>query len=315
MASLAKKFFYSINLLGNYLINAKVNNPQDNEDIANKAYVDSKIQFISIDSLTTLNDELPLANRYNGLIFFVKDATLSDGTSTNGIVGKLYYFESDLVTPLPLYNLGLQYIIHQLIIDDEENYADLIDLLNTTYSRPGNIVTILPLNVTFLFDGTNWKYLIGNYNTSTEEIFALIPQILLEKNKRVIINNSIEKIILSNLSLSDEIIIVTELPINGENNRYYSINGNLWFFINGKYYQVNNKFELQTITLIKGSNIITHSLKSEFVLTFLKILNIENLEENNEISLINNTPINSDSLTIQCNFENINVELLMISKV
>ena len=70
---------------------------------------------LEINSLSTINDELPLKYRYKGLIFFVVDQN------------KHYLFLSDLTTPLSLSSFISTGDIKGII---STNYSTLIEDLN-----------------------------------------------------------------------------------------------------------------------------------------------------------------------------------------
>jgi hypothetical protein len=315
MSASIKRFFYSINLMGNRLLNAKVTTPTDDEHIANKAYVDSKSGFITISSLSKLATELPVANRYKGLIFLVSDATTSNGSTTDGTVGKLYVFESNITTPVLLSDVSLQYIIHQ-VTNSAEDYYNFVDLLNQTYSKVGNIITIMPLGITVIYDGNLvWRYLTGTFKVSSEDVYNDIPQSLLKVGATVIINSTTEKIILSDYTLSDPVIVVDSLPTSLENWRYYSVNGVLYYVIGGVAYLMNDKISIITQTLSSGNNEITHTLNSDFILCYMKILISDNLEITNKTIIIPDYNIVSNSkINIKCSFDSVSTEIILLSK-
>ncbi len=82
-----------------------------------------------ISSLDNIDTEIPLNLRYNGLIFFVVDATVNDGT-VETLEGLLYTFEKDLTKPIPLYDTIIRFIIHQIEISSRD-YSNIDVLLKS----------------------------------------------------------------------------------------------------------------------------------------------------------------------------------------
>jgi hypothetical protein len=226
-----------------------------------------------VEKLSNIDNELPVKQRYDGMIIFIEDVVINNQT------GQLFYFGKDLLTPLPLAQSILGVSIKQLILT-ENVYGNLINSLNNTSSVSGSIVTILPLDIAFIYDGTNWKYFVGVYKVSTEEIYNTIPDSLKEINKFVWINdgiNIIEKQIQEDLFL-----------------------------------KIPEKFNIITITLMKGKNRINHLFDSTYVFCFMRIYDILNPEENNnEITSIPIIIIDEMNFDIESSFDNLTVDLLI----
>ena len=231
---------------------------------------------IIINSLSTIETELPLQQRYDGMIFFVEDAVI------NGITGSHYYFGKNLSNPIPL----LQAIVSgdiQQIITGEINYSNLNTLLNATNSSAGNIVTIKPLDITVIFDGSVWKYFSGKYKISVESVYLNIPTNLKEIGKIVQIGINIftEKIIENDLTLSSNIC---------------------------------DRFDVFPVTLMKGKTRINHQFASSYISSFLRIYGIENInEQNNQISLTKFEIVDDMNIDVLCSFDNISADVYIIS--
>lgn len=206
-----------------------------------------------INSLSTIDSELLPIYRYNGLIFHVKD------------INKMYLFLNDLVTPISLQSLISNGQINAIISND---YSTLIASLNATNPTIGSLVTVYPLKVTFIFNGTTWEYHSGNYNVASDAILLSIPSVLCSTNKLILLGtNTISRFIFkSDLTKSTEVIITTEIPLTPEQNRYYDINGILYLSIDNKMYKLSQKYLfLENFTLNNGITSITHNLKSTYI--------------------------------------------------
>lgn len=255
-----------------------------------------------ISSLDNIDTEIPLNLRYNGLIFFVVDATVNDGT-VETLEGLLYTFESDLTNPIPLYNTILRFIIHQIEIPSRD-YSNIDALLKKTYSKEGNIVTVKPLGVTYIWYDGKWQYFSGDYYVNTEAEFNTIPKAFREEGAIVWIGSNstpTKKIILSDKELSNPIIELTELPTNiTENDRYYLINNYLYYAYNGNMFKIGDKIYLRkNVTLHPETlNQITHNFNSPYIICIFRIISINKDVDNFVVPLgfrnLNNNTIELD---------------------
>ena len=255
-----------------------------------------------ISSLDNIDTELPLNLRYNGLIFFVVDATVNDGT-VETLEGLLYTFEKDLTKPIPLYDTIIRFIIHQIEISSRD-YSNIDVLLKKTYSKEGNIVTVKPLGVTYIWYDGKWQYFSGDYYVNTEDEFNTIPKAFREEGAIVWIGSNstpTKKIILSDKELSNPIIELTELPTNiTENDRYYLINNYLYYAYNGNMFKIGDKIYLRkNITLNPETlNQITHNFNSPYIICIFRIISTNKDVDNFVVPLgfrnLNNNTIELD---------------------
>lgn len=201
-----------------------------------------------VSNINNLDKEIPKQYRYPGLIFFVPDTQLTVGTSSNKIVGIYYCFENDLNTAVPLHDLSLRYIVHQLSgIDDLTTIINRLN--NDTYSKPGNIVDLKDIGIQVIFNGTKWRYFNGKYILKSLDDWNKIPDDIKQPNTIVEVKPNIRKVVTSLLQLSDE-IIETNLDNLTENNRYYLVDGFLYYRLNNTNYQLSNRmFILHNFTL------------------------------------------------------------------
>lgn len=204
----------------------------------------------NVDSLTTLNTELLLQYRYNGLIFHVKD------------IDKWYGFLNDLTTPIDLIshysNVGIDGIT-------SVDYYTLITDLNNTGTNLGKIVTVYPLNVSFIFNGTDWVYYNGTYAFVDMNSYYTLPFSLISSHKKILIGID-NYIFTSSGVLSNVIIDVFSKPSTPENDRYYNINGILYYSLEDTWNRIGSKvltFESKQLNI--GDNIITHNFNSKSV--------------------------------------------------
>lgn len=294
------------------------------------------VRFI-VNSLSTLDTEIPMKYRYNGLVFFVVDAKINDGTNiisddkidstigkgpTTGndtLSGILYCFESDLSKPIPLHDLVLRFIIRQ-IGGYNNNWTNLISDLNHTYAKAGSIINIKDLGITVIFDGNDWKYFNGVYTINTIEDWNTVPNQLKETNKLVKVGNE-NKIILSDKTLSNEIIKVDSIPDIPENNRFYNINDYIYYSIGGNVYPISDKIlVINNKELNIGDNIINHNFNSKLLNVYCLI----NIASDNQI--LNNKYINHEfplehivvnenSINIKSSIQINNCNIVLISKI
>jgi hypothetical protein len=251
--------------------------------IQNNIPVDTR--FI-INSLSTLDTEIPLKYRYEGLIFFVMDEEIFDGTVVTK-VGAFYCFEADLSNPVPLSEVSNRFIV--LSVGGFENdYTTLFEKLNRTYSQIGSIVYVDELGVFLNKYGNgerDWKFSFGTYKVLTEAEFYTIPIELREPGKYININNQ-DKIILNdtNHSISEVIMVFArrEDITEWQNYRYYLINGFLYYYISDTLYNSGgDKFTYYPSTILQeGVNEINHNFNSTYIIAYIRIYNndIENIE-------------------------------------
>lgn len=272
--------------------------------------IDTRFLVEDIEYIDTI---IPKSLRYPGLIFFVKDSNVNDGTTKNldgtknlgsleygieKINGILYCFDNKL-NPIPLHDLITRFEIRLLKIDAttndcyqkliDKNNADETNSLNHLYSKIGNIVFIEPLGIAVICRLINeqptWQYLTGSYTVLNEEQFLSIPESLRQSNAIVnIIESNSKKIITSEGKLSNEIINADYKTDCTENNRFYNINGFIYYCIDGTIIPVSNKFLVKTLNLQKGDNQI------EFT---------EEFADNNEATIFDSN-FNTRNIIIDC---------------
>lgn len=294
-----------------------------------------------ISSLSNLDTEIPLRYRYNGLIFFVVDQKVNDGTTlnngerktngtinvgpttgTNQLSGILYVFESDLTKPIPLHDTMLRFIIRQLT-GYNNNWTNLVTDLNHTHAKAGSIVYVEDLGISVIFNGTDWKYFSGIFTIGTEESWSTVPAQFKVQNTYVFIgtnttlNSGIRKIILSDGTLSDEILVVTDSPAKVENNRYYLVNGYLYYSINGTLYLIGDKLIIIAAKqLINEDNVITHNFNTQsLIYGYCKISTVINNHYSNNIFPIELIMINPNQVNIKSSVAIDNCTIFLISKI
>jgi len=254
-----------------------IENRKTEREIFNNFRISKNIPIDSrfiVNSLLTINTELPLSIRYDGLIFFVEESEI------NGNIGNHYYFGKDLTTPIPLLQAIIAGIVQQVTVL-EINYGNLNNILNATNSVAGNIVTVKPLDITFIFDGLNWKYFAGKYLVATDDNFISLPNNLKEPGEIVKIGtvSFIEKII--NLDLTLSLVL-------------------------------SNRFNIFTVNLMKGKNRINHQFSSTYIFSFMRIYDIINPQESN--NKIIPTPfeiVDSMNIDVLCSFDNVTADILI----
>jgi hypothetical protein len=275
-----------------------------------------------VNSLTTLDTEIPLDKRYEGLIFFVLTATVDDGTSITQ-TGVLYCFEKDLTKPVPIHELGLRYVIKS-VGGFNGNYSTIFDKLNHTYSdKIGSIIYVEDLDICVIKiseDIDGWVYLAGIYKVLNNTVYETIP-LKLRAIGRLVELNGDDRFIQNNAgkTLSNPVMVFArkeDIPLL-QNYRYYLINGFLNYCIEGTLYQVTEKFiNILNKTLVEGSNIIIHNFNSTYIIAYLRIYKNEasNVEfddtiwhpieykviDNNSIDIKSRLSINKCDINLLC---------------
>ena len=258
-----------------------------------------------ISSLSNINTELILQHRYEGLIFFVVDEN------------KHYLFLNDLTTPITLQSFITSSNVFGIT---SSNYNTLISNLNNTSPILGSIVTVFPLGVSFIFDGSNWKYYNGIYNVTDDTQLNTIPSQLRSEGKLIVFSNGTRYIYKADLTKSTEVIVETVMPVTPEKNRYYSINGILYYSIGGTLYRIGEKIKFfmnQSLFVLNQNNIndnlnlIIHNLNSVYISVYFRI-NINNAintiskmipvdfitVDANNIKILSEFPISGDLIVI-----------------
>lgn len=203
-----------------------------------------------INSINTVNNEIPHFHRYLGLIFFTKTE-------------KTFYTFKDsinIATPL-LSNQEIANVSGLYISDD--NYADL-DTKLTKLKTVGKLVTIFPLGVTFVYTGTAWEYYKGIYKFSNNASFDTLPDTFKKKGEYIIIDNK-------NYRFKEDLSLVKEVETpnttsNLENQLIFDGNG-LIEIRNGKRIRLGGGYEAKNFQLNIGNNILKtiHSETKNFV--------------------------------------------------
>jgi hypothetical protein len=260
--------------------------------VRNNIPVDTR--FI-IQSLSTIDTELPLKYRYEGLIFFVLDQEIFDGVEVTG-VGVFFCFEADLTKPVPLSEISSRFIV-TFVGGFNGDYSTLFTKLNGSFPKIGSIIYIDELGICVIKTGeteNDWKYAFGTYNVTTEEEFLTIPLALREPGK-VVLESGTEKIILNNATrtLSNVVLVYSrkEDITLYQNYRYYLINGFLNYYIGNTLYPVGDKFiYLDSTNLQEGLNDIIHNFNTTHIIAYIRIYTLDN----NNIEFDSNTWSNLD---------------------
>lgn len=235
--------------------------------------------------IPTINDLPILEKRYAGLIFFVIDENIP------------YIFLNNLNTPVKLFELVNSNNIFGI---NSSNYSTLNTDLNNTNPGLGTLVTVYPLGVTFIFDGSVWKYHSGEYNVTDAVEYTTIPDNLLKINSLVLVGINNDRYIISkdDFALVNEVTELSQMPTEFENNRYYKINSNLYFAINGVFYKIGEQTKLiQNQTLIKGKTIIEHNLESTYISVLFWINDTQTVLRLSEYEIISDNEIQIKSST------------------
>ena len=189
--------------------------------LSNDLPLDAKTIISSIDNL---NVELPVNHRYLGLIFFTKTEK------------KFYTFRNDINTAELFINDANVSNTFGIYVD---NYSQILTELNK-YISLGKIIFVFPLNVAFIYNGTNWEYYSGIYNIRTGVDYNNIPNQI--KKIGIKVNYNGLKIWNENLLVSD-FYLKTNLPENKAifDSNSQPIEDRIYIHRNELYRVVNNK--------------------------------------------------------------------------
>ena len=273
-----------------------------------------------INSLDTIDTELPIVLRYPGLKVFVLTYLVLNLNGDTVKTGGLFKFETDLT--IPVYD-GISSDVRELTIDITTiDYSTLTEKLNQLTLVSGSIVHILPLDILVILEGTTWKYLYGQYKLpyDVDQVLYLSLESAFKVSGKIIKYTSGTipyGIIDNNLDLVDKVQILSSLPstIDLIENGYYLVNGVLYLIANGIPYQLTEKsLNITNLDISIGTTTIEHLLSSTNILVFLRINNINNLEDNsNGFEQIEYKTIDTNNISIDSNFA-INIDLIIIAK-
>lgn len=290
-----------------------------------------------VSSLNNLDTEIPLKYRYNGLTFFVVDGSVNDGTTlvgsnkkidgqinvgpttgTKTLSGILYTFEEDLTKPIPLHDTVLRFIIRQLT-GYNNNWTNLVSDLNHTYAKAGSIVYVQDLGISVIFNGTDWEYFNGIYKINELAAWNTVPAQFKVPNRIVHVGTSDKytiQIILSNKTLSNEILVVDSIPATPENWRYYLINGYLYYSIGGNVYPLGDKFKVwYNTSLVVGNNNFKHDFNSNLLSGYCRINNkADNQEYNNYEFPIEVVVVDTNTVNIKSSVPVNQCDIVLVSK-
>lgn len=235
-----------------------------------------------ISSLENVNTEIRIHTRYPGQTFF------------SIFENSLYFFDKNLQIRSYPKNNFIYIVIEKT--NDIYDYSQLIENLASYKMTDCSFAYIKSLNIILFYNGNEWKYYGGQYTVTNIDEWNTLDISLKETNKYVLLGGNL-KIITSDGTLSNEIITVTELPSNPENNRYYKYLNNLYYSISGTLYKLTSEqtsvfsiitniskhpYYNDTKNYDENTNVIEHSLNSDKI----------------EVKMILNTsnPENSDTL-------------------
>ena len=247
------------------------------------------------------NTDIPKTKRYAGLITWVSDKNM-------------FYVIDDLKNPVSLVEFLGKTSVTSLRIENEpiqktyrsrskiKNSLSIIDKLNLTNPKAGNIITIEPMSVSFIYDGINWRYLSGIYNFPTISDYENLPnELKIQGNKVLIGNNKDEYLITSNLSLSKKVTKLNsdeKQTFNFLNDCYYDIDGVLYYYFSDNLYKLGDKILVNENFQIFKNTKIKHNLSSSLIFAIFRI-NSLNKDVNNLIIYPELKILNSDEIEIQ----------------
>lgn len=252
-----------------------------------------------IQSLSTIDSELKEQYRYSGLIFFVIDEN------------KHYLFLNDITTPITLSSFLSSNEVKGLSV---LNYSNLTNDLNDTEPTIGKIVTVYPLGVSFIFGGVNWSYYNGVYNIQNDAQLNTLPNSLRKEGALIIYPTNVRYVFNNDLTKSTEVIVSSGIPGLLERNRYYNINGILYYSINDTLYRIGEKiFIIENVFLNVGETPINHNFNSNYISVLFRINLNNQLITLNTVETLPFKIVNTNQIMIKSDFV-LNGDLIITAK-
>lgn len=247
-----------------------------------------------INSLSIVDTEIPVALRYEGLIFICEDGQVNYQNDKS----RFYTFDANL-KPILLFDYLNRRVKLGLEVEPAD-YPNLNTVLDQNcYPVLGTMVYITPLDIVVKWNGNKWETILGSIKVKSSDEYISLPDNFKNQGFSVIINNGINpeetKIILDDLKLSDVVIVgktssgihygfttITDLSgtdaqdtfwtNNPDLNRFFLIDHALFFNLNGTLYQVNEDIIVTpchgetTVTVYKSKTFCSEKPEAYFVL-------------------------------------------------
>lgn len=248
-----------------------------------------------INSLATVDTEIPVALRYEGLIFICEDGQVNYQNDKS----RFYTFDANL-KPILLFDYLNRRVKLGLEVEPAD-YPNLNTVLDQNcYPVLGTMVYITPLDIVVKWNGNKWETILGSIKVKSSDEYISLPDNFKNQGFSVIINNGINpeetKIILDDLKLSDVVIVgktstgihyggtktITDLSgtdaqdtfwtNNPDLNRFFLIDHALFFNLNGTLYQVNEDIIVTPchgetpVTVYKSKTFCSEKPEAYFVL-------------------------------------------------
>ena len=203
-----------------------------------------------ISSLNNLNDDIPIAYRYIGLIFF----NLEDS--------KFYFFKSNVNEPIPL-----DKEIKNSFNFVAETYGDA--MANKDNLMNGQIVFIKNLNANFQKLENGLRYISGDVRVTNSQDWSNIPsdakfpgiEVTLVNSEDANQNVTYFQTHEGTLQQVDEDLqLFPDKPVHG---KVYKVNGKYYLVNNENYINIGNQKRTKQINIVKGKNTITNDFNSE----------------------------------------------------
>lgn len=203
-----------------------------------------------ISSLNNLNDDIPIAYRYVGLIFF----NLEDS--------KFYFFKSNVNEPIPL-----DKEIKNSFNFVAETYGDA--MANKNNLMLGQIVFIKNLNANFQVLENGLRYISGDVRVANLSDWKNIPsdakfpgiEVTVvnseDANQNVTYFQTHEGIL---QQVDEDLQLFPDKPVHG---KVYKVNGKYYLVNKDNYINIGNQKRTKQINIVKGKNTITNDFNSE----------------------------------------------------
>lgn len=261
--------------------------------------IDTRYLITNLGELTT---RIPVSRRYPGLIFFVTN----DTPDYQGNTGFLYVIDNDL-QPIKLFDFLMRYIKFGLQLESDADYGNIEKLLNEkTYPKLGSMVYVSPIGVTYVYNGSKFVYFAGDYHFTKQSQYDSLPAKFKQPNAVVYIGDT-KYVIKNDLTLSPPLLVynrVDAILTPYESDRYYLVNGILYYCFEGTLYSIGNKIYLLENTVLAANQAIKHNLNTYALKAYFRIHAVTgqtvklNPSDINRCLHLGLTPVDLDNCTI-----------------
>lgn len=229
--------------------------------------------------IESITQQIPLHQRHEGLLCYSKEQ-------------KSVYIYENVNSLVPLFSFLSREFTGAI------NSTDYANLLNQMLLLPnmgfGDMVTVFPMGVTYVFDNTKFVFRVGPYKFTDISQYNSLSNDLKEPNQIVYINDN-KYIINNDFTLSPEVEVIIS-STQFVNNRYYTKEGQLYYFIDNKLYVVGDQIYIDTnFNLTSSVLTVNHNLNTTSPLGIFLYLNDNIKYEITDYTIVSSNTISFES--------------------